>query len=156
MNIFLLEDDEAIGVALTYSLQSEGYSVTLAKSVAEAQRIINSDTFSLYILDLTLPDGSGYDICKAVKAQGDYPVIFLTAYDDEVNVVMGFDLGADDYITKPCSLEELSLRIKIHISKYKGISDQAGVLEFPPLKMNTDGTMIRPATIAINVSKKPI
>lgn len=118
MNIFLLEDDEAIGVALTYSLESEGYSVTLAKSIAEAKDIINGDTFSLYILDLTLPDGSGYDICKAVKAQGDYPVIFLTAYDDEVNVVMGFDLGADDYISKPFRLKELLARIKSVLRRY--------------------------------------
>ena len=118
MNIFLLEDDEAIGVALTYSLQSEEYEVTLAKSIAEAKSIINSNTFSLYILDLTLPDGSGYDICKEIKLQGDYPVIFLTAYDDEVNVVMGFDLGADDYISKPFRLKELLARIKSVLRRY--------------------------------------
>jgi len=127
MNIFLLEDDEAIGVALTYSLQSEGYEVTLAKSIAEAKSIISNNTFSLYILDLTLPDGSGYDICKVLKAQGDYPVIFLTAYDDEVNVVMGFDLGADDYISKPFRLKELLARIKSVIRRYS--------------KDNADGTV---------------
>ena len=98
MDIFLLEDDDAIGVALVYSLENEGYKVTLAKSIAEARKTIAGQTFALYILDLTLPDGSGYDICRAVKAQGDLPVIFLTAYDDEANAVMGFDLGADDYI----------------------------------------------------------
>ena len=127
MNIFLLEDDEAIGVALTYSLQSEGYDVTLAKNIAEAKSVISNNTFSLYILDLTLPDGSGYDICKAVKAQGDYPVIFLTAYDDEVNVVMGFDLGADDYISKPFRLKELLARIKSVLRRYS--------------KDNADGTV---------------
>ena len=118
MNIFLLEDDEAIGIALTYSLENEGYKVTLAKSVAEAKSVIESNSFSLYILDLTLPDGSGYEICKAVKAQGDYPVIFLTAYDDEANVVMGFDLGADDYIAKPFRLKELLARIKSVLRRY--------------------------------------
>jgi DNA-binding response OmpR family regulator len=112
VNIFLPDDDEAIGIALTYSLENEGYKVTLAKSVAEAKSVIESNSFSLYFLDLTLPDGSGYEICKAVKAQGDYPVIFLTAYDDEANVVMGFDLGADDYIAKPFRLKELLARIK--------------------------------------------
>lgn len=100
MNVFLLEDDTAIGIALTYSLEGEGYSVTLAKSISDAKDIISNNTFSFYILDLTLPDGSGYDICKIIKAQGDFPVIFLTAFDDEANVVMGFDLGADDYIAK--------------------------------------------------------
>ena len=84
MDIFLLEDDEAIGIGLTYSLENEGYNVTLAKSVKEAEKIIDEKEFSLYILDLTLPDGSGYDVCKRIKAKGDLPVIFLTAYDDEV------------------------------------------------------------------------
>ena len=112
MNIFLLEDDEAIGIGLKYSLENEGYEVVLAKSVAEANRIIKTENFSLYILDINLPDGSGYDVCRLVKAKCDTPVIFLTAYDDEVNVVMGLDIGADDYISKPFRVRELIARIK--------------------------------------------
>lgn len=112
MNIFLLEDDEAIGIGLKYSLENEGYTITLARSFAEAERIIGNQTFALYILDINLPDGSGYDICRKVKEKGDFPVIFLTAYDDEVNVVMGLDIGADDYITKPFRVRELVARIK--------------------------------------------
>ena len=137
MNIFLLEDDEAIGVALTYSLESEGYSITLAKSIAEAKSIINSNTFSLYILDLTLPDGSGYDICKEIRAQGDYPVIFLTAYDDEANVVMGFDFGADDYISKPFRLKELLARIKSVLRRYSKDSAD-GIINIKNVKINTN------------------
>ena len=112
MNIFLLEDDEAIGIGLKYSLENEGYTITLTRSFAEAESIIEKQTFSLYILDINLPDGSGYDICRKVKEKGDFPVIFLTAYDDEVNVVMGLDIGADDYITKPFRVRELVARIK--------------------------------------------
>lgn len=112
MNIFLLEDDEAIGIGLKYSLENEGYTITLTRSIAEAERIIEKQTFALYILDINLPDGSGYDICRKVKEKGDFPVIFLTAYDDEVNVVMGLDIGADDYITKPFRVRELVARIK--------------------------------------------
>lgn len=112
MNIFLLEDDEAIGIGLKYSLENEGYEVVLAKSVAEASRIIKAKDFALYILDINLPDGSGYDVCRLVKAKGNSPVIFLTAYDDEVNVVMGLDIGADDYISKPFRVRELIARIK--------------------------------------------
>ena len=112
MNIFLLEDDEAIGIGLKYSLENEGYAITLTRSFAEAESIIEKQTFSLYILDINLPDGSGYDICRKVKEKGDFPVIFLTAYDDEVNVVMGLDIGADDYITKPFRVRELIARIK--------------------------------------------
>ena len=112
MNIFLLEDDEAIGIGLKYSLENEGYTITLTRSFAEAESIIEKQTFALYILDINLPDGSGYDICRKVKEKGDFPVIFLTAYDDEVNVVMGLDIGADDYITKPFRVRELVARIK--------------------------------------------
>ena len=112
MNIFILEDNEAIGIGLKYSLENEGYEIVLAKSVAEANRIIKTENFSLYILDINLPDGSGYDVCRLVKAKGDSPVIFLTAYDDEVNVVMGLDIGADDYISKPFRVRELIARIK--------------------------------------------
>ena len=137
MNIFLLEDDEAIGIALTYSLQSEGYEVMLAKSIREAKSVIDNNTFSLYLLDLTLPDGSGYDICKAVKAQGDYPVIFLTAYDDEANVVMGFDLGADDYIAKPFRLKELLARIKSVLRRYSKDSAD-GIINIKNVKINTN------------------
>ena len=137
MNVFLLEDDAAIGVALTYSLESEGYAVTLAKSVAEAKELIASQTFALYILDLTLPDGSGYDICRAVKAQGDYPVIFLTAYDDEANVVMGFDLGADDYIAKPFRLKELLARMK-SVLRRTGKESADGVIRIHNVKVNTN------------------
>ena len=93
MNLFLLEDDSAIATGLAYSLENEGYSVSVAKSVKEALKIISNEDFSLYILDLTLPDGNGYDVCRAIKKMGDYPVIFLTAYDDEVNVIMGLELG---------------------------------------------------------------
>lgn len=137
MDIFLLEDDEAIGIGLTYSLENEGYNVTLAKRVKEAEKIIDEKEFSLYILDLTLPDGSGYDVCKRIKAKGDLPVIFLTAYDDEVNVIMGFELGADDYISKPFRVKELMLRIKSVMRRYSNETSD-GIIKINNLKINTN------------------
>lgn len=137
MDIFLLEDDEAIGIGLTYSLENEGYNVTLAKSVKEAEKIIDEKEFSLYILDLTLPDGSGYDVCKRIKAKGDLPVIFLTAYDDEVNVIMGFELGADDYISKPFRVKELMLRTKSVMRRYSNETSD-GIIKINNLKINTN------------------
>ncbi len=88
MKIFLLEDDASIAMGLEYSLQKEGYETALAKTVEQAFAMISKEEFSLYLLDLTLPDGSGYDVCRKIKEKGDYPVIFLTAFDDEVNVVI--------------------------------------------------------------------
>lgn len=137
MKIFVLEDDDAIGIGLTYSLENEGYEVTLAKSVNQAMEIISGETFALYLLDLTLPDGSGYDVCKKIKEIGDLPVIFLTAYDDEVNVVMGFDLGADDYITKPFRLKELLVRIKSVLRRYNKDSAD-GMIKIKDLTINTN------------------
>ncbi len=137
MKIFVLEDDSAIGMGLSYSLENEGYTVTLAKTVSDALNIIENETFSLYILDLTLPDGSGYDVCKKIKEKGDLPVIFLTAYDDEVNVVMGFELGADDYISKPFRLKELLVRIKSVLRRYNKDSAD-GIIKIKELIINTN------------------
>lgn len=137
MELFLLEDDDAIGIGLTYSLENEGYTVTLAKNVKDALKIIAEESFALYILDLTLPDGSGYDVCKKIKEIGDLPVIFLTAFDDEVNVVMGFDMGADDYISKPFRVKELLVRIKSVLRRYNRESPD-GIVKIKNLLINTN------------------
>ena len=137
MDIFLLEDNDAIAMGLSYSLENEGYTVTVAKSVSQALEIINKKNFSMYLLDLTLPDGSGYSVCKRIKEIGDFPVIFLTAYDDEVNVVMGFELGADDYITKPFRLKELLVRIKSVFRRYNNDSGD-GKIKVKDLVVNTN------------------
>ena len=110
--IFLLEDDDAIGMGLKYSLEKEGYMVAHATTCEEAQNNWKPDEYGLAILDINLPDGNGYDICKMIKKSGDVPVIFLTASDAEVNVVMGLELGADDYICKPFRVNELMARIR--------------------------------------------
>lgn len=137
MDIFLLEDDNAIGIGLTYSLKNEGYSVTVAKTVKDAFKIIKERNFSLYILDLTLPDGSGYDVCTEIKKIGDFPVIFLTAYDDEVNVIMGLELGADDYISKPFRVKELLARIKTVLRRNnKETAD--GIITIGNIRINTN------------------
>lgn len=137
MKLFVLEDDAAIGMGLSYSLKNEGYDVTVAKNIKSAYEILNKETFSLYILDLTLPDGSGYDVCREIKKSGDFPVIFLTAYDDEVNVVMGLDLGADDYISKPFRIKELLARIKSVLRRYSKDSPD-GVVSVGSIKVNTN------------------
>lgn len=136
MQIFVLEDDAAIAMGLTYALQQEGYGTTHCKTVQEALKTIEQEIFSLYILDLTLPDGSGYDVCKAIKKKGDLPVIFLTAYDEEVNVVMGFEMGADDYISKPFRVRELMARIKSVLRRYTKETSN-GVIRLKDLQIRT-------------------
>ena len=136
MEVFLLEDDAAIGMGLSYALENEGYKTTLTKTVSEALKLVEEKAFSLYILDLTLPDGSGYDVCKAIRQKTDAPVLFLTAYDDEVNVVMGLELGADDYISKPFRIKELLARMKSVLRRCK-IYNPDGCVRIKNLEIRT-------------------
>jgi two-component system response regulator VicR len=110
--ILLVEDDKTIVMGLEYSLQQEGYGVICCYNTADALKAVREKSFDLALLDLSLPDGSGYDICRSIRESGDTPVVFLTARDEEVNVVMGLDMGADDYITKPFRVRELMSRIR--------------------------------------------
>jgi two-component system, OmpR family, response regulator VicR len=120
MNILLVEDDKTIAAGLEYSLQNEQFGTFVCHNVAAAENMINTrwTEIDLFLFDLSLPDGSGYDLCSLVKKKTDKPVIFLTAMDEEVNVVMGLDMGADDYITKPFRVRELMSRIKSVLRRY--------------------------------------
>lgn len=117
--ILLVEDDETIASALSYALEQEGFGVVWKKRVDESIDYLGKPDISLYLLDVLLPDGTGYDICKKIKTFYDAPVIFLTACDEEANVVMGLDIGADDYITKPFRVRELISRIYSVLRRYK-------------------------------------
>ena len=115
MKILVIEDEPDIRRNLEYNISREGFNVITAGSLSEAEEIVNSTSLSLILLDLMLPDGSGLDLCKKFKSNSktdSIPIIILTAKDDEVDKVVGFELGADDYVTKPFSVRELVLRIK--------------------------------------------
>ena len=133
MKILLTEDDGAIALGLEYSLRQEGFSVRTCSTCGEALAALAEEPFGLLLLDLSLPDGSGYDVCRAAKAAGDLPVIFLTACDDEVNVVMGLDMGADDYITKPFRIRELVSRIRSVLRRYGKAEAAPGQLQVGPV-----------------------
>ncbi len=115
--ILLIEDNETIILGLKYSLEQEGFEVDIAKSVKETKKKLEK-TFDLYLLDISLPDGNGFEICKEIKSKQDVPVIFLTARDEETNVVLGLDIGADDYIIKPFRIRELISRINSVLRRY--------------------------------------
>ena len=110
--ILLVEDDTSLIDGLEYTLVKNSFDVRVAQTVQEALALFDQDTFDLLLLDLTLPDGTGFDICRSIRRHSEVPIIFLTASDEEVNVVMGLDIGGDDYITKPFNLGELVSRIK--------------------------------------------
>lgn len=110
--ILLLEDDISLADGLCYSLKKNEYEVETAESVREARELLLRNQYDLLLLDVTLPDGTGFEVCEAVRAQGNQvPIIFLTASDEEMNVIRGLDSGGDDYIGKPFKLGELLSRI---------------------------------------------
>lgn len=139
MKILIVEDDKSISMGLEYSLNQENYETVLCSGVQSAKAIIQNrlDDFDLCLFDLNLPDGSGYELCKLVKEKADIPVIFLTVADDEVNVVMGLDMGADDYITKPFRIRELLSRIRTVLRRYKKTSPAQNVIENGDIRIHT-------------------
>ena len=140
MRLLVAEDDKAISMGLGYSLKSEGYEVCVVSSVADALLKLSTISFDLAILDISLPDGNGYEICEKIKSYGNIPVIFLTALDDEVNVVMGLDMGADDYIIKPFRIRELMSRIKTVLRRYGKSSNS--VIKLGNININTSKAAI--------------
>ena len=117
--ILLVEDSKSIIMGLKYSLEQEGFKVIIAKTIKEAKKY---NEYDLILLDITLPDGNGFEFFKEVKKKEDVPVIFLTALDEEINIVKGLDLGAEDYIVKPFRVKELISRIKVALRRYNKIS----------------------------------
>ena len=130
--ILLLEDDISLVDGLKYSLKKNGFDAEIVRTVSEALNSIeNIGKYDLLILDVTLPDGTGFDVCEAVRRQGQQvPIIFLTASDEEVNIIRGLDSGGDDYITKPFRLGELCSRIRALLRR-AGVSnaDNTTVIE---------------------------
>lgn len=123
MKILLVEDDITLAMGIEYSLKNEGFQVKHAEDINSAKEFISSFDFDMILLDVTLPDGNGFTLCKEIRESSDIPIIFLTACDEEVNVVMGLDMGADDYLTKPIRVRELIARINA-VCRRKGINKE--------------------------------
>ena len=143
MNILLVEDDTALALGVEYALKKEGFNAKVCKSLGEARKALTQE-LDLILLDVMLPDGQGYDFCKEVRSTSDMPIIFMTALEDEGNVVMGLDMGADDYITKPVRIGELISRINAVMRRRSAIGERkthsvaqkivSGAIEIEPLK----------------------
>ncbi len=119
-HILLVEDEKTILMGLEYSLRQAGFKTSACDTASKAKSLILSglEGIDCCLIDLNLPDGDGYELCSLIKDKRDIPVIFLTAMDDEINVVMGLDMGADDYITKPFRIRELISRIQSVLRRY--------------------------------------
>ena len=111
IKILFVEDDLPLALGMEYTLKQEGFDVIHAKNLSEARAQYKNNEFNIILLDVMLPDGTGYEFCKIIRESSEIPIIFMTACDEEGNVVMGLDLGGDDYITKPIRVKELVSRI---------------------------------------------
>lgn len=141
--ILLVEDDAAIALGLEYSLEQEGYKVIVYNDARSAKIAILNEDFDIALLDISLPDGNGYELCKLIKERKGTPVIFLTARDDEGSVVMGLDIGGDDYITKPFRLRELQSRIRSVLRRSEKTSVDNQTLHFGNVEINAAEGKVR-------------
>lgn len=119
--IFLLEDDLSLINGLTFAFEKQGFTTAIARTIREADALWKSaeGEYDLLVLDVSLPDGSGFDFCRKVRETSKVPIIFLTASDEEISIIMGLDIGGDDYITKPFKLGVLISRINALLRRAK-------------------------------------
>lgn len=110
-HIFFVEDDLSLINGLSFAIKRQGYALTIARTSVEAGQLWVNGKYDLVILDVTLPDGSGFDLCRKIRQSSKVPIMFLTAADEEVDIIMGLDIGGDDYITKPFKLAVFLSRV---------------------------------------------
>ena len=130
--IFFVEDDQSLIKGLSFALAKQGYETDIARTKLEAERLWQDGKYDLVILDVSLPDGSGYDICKKIRQTSKTPIIFLTAADEETDVIMGLDIGGDDYITKP-------FKLSIFLSRVNALLRRSSNFEQPNTELSSNG-----------------
>ena len=137
-NILMVEDDSTIAFAVKYAVEQGSFNLDIASDLNQAREIVSTKVYDLILLDVMLPDGNGYEFLKDLrKHDEDTPVIFLSACDEEVNIVMGLDIGADDYITKPFRVRELISRINAILRRKGKIQDNKKIIKFKNISIHT-------------------
>lgn len=149
--ILLVEDDKALAMGIEFSLKEKGYEVFSTTTMKESKEIYESKNIDLILLDINLPDGSGYDLCKYIRKKSDVPIIFLTALDEEVNIVLGLDIGGDDYITKPFRVGELNSRIKAILRRTSN-NDNKDIYKSGDLKIDISNVIVKKKDQEINLT----
>ena len=124
--IFFAEDDLSLIGGLTFALKKQGYETEVARTSLEARRIWKDGRYDLVILDVSLPDGTGYDLCRFIRETSKVPIIFLTAADEETDIIMGLDIGGDDYITKPFKLAVFLSRVNALLRRSENFDGNSG------------------------------
>lgn len=134
--IFFVEDEPSLIHGLTFALQKQGYEIDIARTSLEAGRLWENGAYDLVILDVSLPDGSGFDICKKIRQSSKVPIMFLTAADEETDVIMGLDIGGDDYITKP-------FKLAVFLSRVNALLRRSDNFSQPDTELSSGGVTLR-------------
>ena len=150
--ILLVDDEEAVQKLLTYPLERDGYRVIAARDGDEALRRFGEQPVDLVVLDLMLPHLDGLEVCKRLRATSHVPIIILTARDDEVDKVLGLELGADDYITKPFSIREFRSRVKAALRRASAPKHEA----FDSETISIDGLVVDPSRRTVELNGAPV
>ncbi|MEK3979469.1 response regulator YycF [Psychrobacillus sp. FSL K6-2836] len=137
--ILVVDDEKPIADILQFNLKKEGYQVVCAYNGDEALKKVEEDQPDLMLLDIMLPNKDGMEVCREIRKKYDFPIIMLTAKDSEIDKVLGLELGADDYVTKPFSTRELIARVKANMRRHQTIQEDAEVM--------TNDIVIGPLTI---------
>ena len=123
-HIFFVEDDLSLINGLSFAIKKQGYERTIARTSVEAEQLWENGNYDLVILDVTLPDGSGFDLCRKIRASSKVPIMFLTAADEETDIIMGLDIGGDDYMTKPFKLAVFLSRINALLRRSENFNQE--------------------------------
>lgn len=147
--IFFVEDDLSLIHGLSFALQQQGYEVIVARTCQEAETLWQDGGYNLVILDVTLPDGSGYDLCRRFRQNSKVSILFLTAADEETDVIMGLDIGGDDYITKP-------FKLAIFLSRVNALLRRSGDFRQPDDTLQSGGITVHQLTREVIKDGAPV
>lgn len=152
MKILLVEDDRAVALAVIYSLKKEGFDIIHAINLKMARELLNN-SIDLILLDLMLPDGDGYELCSEIREKNnDISIIFMTACDQEENVILGLDLGADDYVTKPVKIRSLVARINAVMRRKGRIKKESNIFISESIEVDSLAHIVRKNEEEINLT----
>ena len=154
MRILIVEDEVKIARFLELELKHEGYEVLLAHDGREGLRMALEADVSLVLLDLMLPELNGMEVCRRLRMESEVPVIMLTARDQTIDKVMGLDIGADDYITKPFAIEELLARIRTIFKRKKSVADSNHIISLGPLSIDRQQHLVAFKEDKIELTKR--
>jgi len=134
--LFLLEDDLSLINGLSFAVKKQGYEIEIARTTLEADALWENGKYDLVILDVSLPDGSGFDFCRKIRQTSKVPIMFLTAADEETDIIMGLDIGGDDYMTKP-------FKLAVFLSRINALLRRSENFNTPATELNSNGISVQ-------------